>query len=483
MAIKQMIGYNSNSRYFAGFLQSLIRESGVKANIAQESKEITLVLDDSDEKSLARFSSLSSKYLPHSIFLGDINTVGEHIDIQREEFISPTYNISLCVRCLEKLTNPSSEHYLDDTLTCHHYSKDEQRSFSDNTSFSAHYSEGDTLLVVNPRTIDELFIMTEDEKKALFSIEKPTIKVTIKDNGLKELTNRSFINIKSIYNTRSTLVSLNAIDGEVPYLFFDDYNRFKVAVVQKNITIIKDERGLEQELELFDKNPLINRFLNISNEAGFGSNSIGVNLSEKKGISFMVSNEIGAKEVIIFQPFVLKEVLDLMKKDTQKQKLLVNFEKKYPSIIEVLSENGAYNLFETLACILELNNRTFEALSDKSLEFRGNGGLKVDTYFSNDSASENLSALSKATFDYTSFIGSIMSFKLAGTDEKYLAYSTFEALGDMTITTLNQLKAKFKIENFVMMGSVFENSVLYSRILSKFQLSKPYFSKGFALDD
>jgi hydrogenase maturation factor HypF (carbamoyltransferase family) len=129
------------------------------------------------------------------------------------------------------------------------------------------------------------------------------------------------------------------------------------------------------------------------------------------------------------------------------------------------------NLFDTVATILELKEKGFEAVCDKGYEFRGNGGLKIDTNFNEDG------------FDYSDFIGSIISFKLADVEEHYLAYSIFEALADMSITTLNQLKDKFKIQNFVMMGDMFENSILYSRILSKFQLSNPYFSKNFALDD
>ena len=86
-------------------------------------------------------------------------------------------------------------------------------------------------------------------------------------------------------------------------------------------------------------------------------------------------------------------------------------------------------------------------------------------------------------FDFVSFFGSIMSFKLANTDTHYLAYSVFEAFGDMSITTLNQLKTKFKIDNFIIMGDMFDNSVLYSRILSKFGANKPFFSKYYALDD
>jgi hypothetical protein len=86
-------------------------------------------------------------------------------------------------------------------------------------------------------------------------------------------------------------------------------------------------------------------------------------------------------------------------------------------------------------------------------------------------------------FDYTSFLSSIMSFRLAGAEIHYIVYSIFEAYGDMAITILNQLKSKFNLEHFVMMGDMFGNSVLYSRILSKFQLSNPYFSKAIALSE
>ena len=471
MAIKQTIKYNSTNTYFAGFLQDVINESNIKASVSQNNNEIILLVDDSDKEALARFSENINKFQSHSIFLGEIDTVKEESDFEASEFISNSYNISLCPRCLEKLTDPASESYLDDYIKCNHYSNSDDKDFIDFTTFSPHYADGSTLLLTNSQKINELFLMTEDEIKALLSIEKPTIKVTIKDETLKEFTGKNYINVKSPYSVRSTLVSLNAKDGDVPYLFFKPQKDLKVAVTQKDVIIINDSMGIEQPLEELNDDTVLNRFLNISQEAGFVSNSIGASLSVKNGISFMVSNRVEAKKVLSFQPFVLQDVMKLMREDDKKQKLLVNFEKTYPDIIKELDENGEYGLFETLACILELSSRTFEAVSDKSLEFRGNGGLKIDTFF-NDNG-----------FDYVSFIGSIMSFKLAGTEEHYLAYSTYEALGDMTISTLNQLKTKHKINNFVMMGDMFENSVLHSRIISKFSLSNPYFSKGFALDD
>ena len=129
------------------------------------------------------------------------------------------------------------------------------------------------------------------------------------------------------------------------------------------------------------------------------------------------------------------------------------------------------DIFQFISIILELDETDFLSLSDTASLFRGNGGLKIDIFFNENG------------LDYPSFLGSIISFKLAGTDKNYLSYSIMESFADMTITNLNQLKSKFKIDNFVLFGDMFQNSVLYSRILSKFQLSNPYFSNSIAFDE
>ena len=162
-------------------------------------------------------------------------------------------------------------------------------------------------------------------------------------------------------------------------------------------------------------------------------------------------------------------MLKKMKSSKKRARLLENFSAKYPEILSDLNSNS-YDLFQTIARVLELDDISYNALSNKSLEFRGNGGLKIDMNFKDGG------------FDYVAMVGSIMSFKLAGVEPHYLAYSIFEAFGDMVISVLGQLKREFKIDNFILMGDMFENSVLFSRILSKFQISKPYFSKEIALD-
>jgi len=470
MAIKQIIKYNSQNKYFAGFLNHIIEETGIKGSVALKKNEIILLLDDKDEKKLESFSQMTSKYLPHSIFLGDIQTDYANEAILNKPFCSPAYDISLCNKCIEAISNPSSDRYLDSAIKCIHYSNTETIDEQDSTIYSPHYTPNTTLLLCDATKVNDLFIITQEEVKILFSIEKPTLKATLKDEELKQLTNKKYINIKSPYNIKSTLAAINAKDSGINYLFFQDTQTSKAVAIQKNISLIKDTRVTSQ-LEHFADDKELNRFLNIAQEMGNKQRAIGAYLSVKNGISFMASTQGGCKKVLKFQEFDLKQLLEDMQNDKQKSKLLKNFKDKYSNIINKIEKSPSFDMYETLSVILELDEYGFEPLNDKSLEFRGNGGLKIDMHF-NDYG-----------FDFVSFFGSIMSFKLANTDTHYLAYSIFEAFGDMAISTLNQLKTKLKIDNFIMMGDMFDNTVLYSRILSKFGTNKPFFSKYYALDD
>ncbi|MGK0255731.1 MAG: hypothetical protein ACI81I_000337, partial [Arcobacteraceae bacterium] len=236
MAIVQKIQYTSENKYFAGFLQNMIDESSLNASVSQNIDEIVLSIDETDTKALAIFSELTSKYLPQSLFLGEIKTTQENKEIRKTNFISDNYEISLCTKCLEQLQDPSSHYYLDDNLKCNHYNNTPTDTIIDNNTFTPNYSEDSTLLLVDPSKISDLFIITKDEYKVLFSIEKPTIKVTIKDEELKILTGKKFINIKSTYNMKSTLAAINAKDSELSYIFFNDLKPSKVVVVQKNIS-------------------------------------------------------------------------------------------------------------------------------------------------------------------------------------------------------------------------------------------------------
>jgi len=469
MSIVQKIQYKIEHHYFAGFLQHAIDESGVKGSVSQEDGGITLILSEEDPKALERFSSWTQKYLPHSIFLGEIVTERSDTRPSAERFRSPAYPLAPCPICLEEITDPASDRYLDDTVVCTHYANDEVYHDNDPTYFSPHYNGNDTVLLCDATKVRELFLVTEDEIRALFSIEKPTLKVTVNDPELRELTGKKFLRVKAPYNVKSVLAALNAKESEISTLFFDERaGEPDVVLVQEHLHMIRDNR-VSAPLEPLSEDPVLNRFLNVQKEAG-AAQAIGAYLSLKHGISFPVATDTGVKKAIEFQPFDLREVIDEMMHDDTRRRLLENFTAKFPETGVKLSESMDLGLFGALATVLDLEEASFEALSDKALEFHGNGGLKIDMNFSDEG------------FDYAAMIGSVMSFRLAGTEPHYLAYSIFEAYGDMVVSVLGQLKREFKIDSFLLMGDLFANSVLFSRILSKFQISTPYFSDRIALD-
>lgn len=233
MPIKQIINYNSDNTYFAGFLQTIINNSQIDASITQKENKIELLIDTNDEKKLELFNKNLATYLPHSLFLGDIETIQSDEKIQPSDFKSDDYNIAPCPKCIEFIQDPSSQYYLDDSIKCNHYNNPAQTTYDDFTTFSPHYSKDCAVLITNSERINDLFILTDDEIKALFSIEKPTIKATIKDETLKTLTSKNYIFIKAPYNNRSLLASINAKESGVDYLFFEDTDDLKVIVIQK----------------------------------------------------------------------------------------------------------------------------------------------------------------------------------------------------------------------------------------------------------
>ncbi|WP_292663200.1 hydrogenase [Nitratifractor sp.] len=471
MSIVQTIRFKIEHKYFAGFLQAAIDESGVKGSVEQNGKTITLILSEEDPKALERFSTYTQKYLPHSIFLGEIRTERADTQPKAERFRSPVYALAPCPRCLEEITDPASERFLDDTVVCTHYANDEVYEDQDSTYFSPHFNGNDTVLLCDTSKVRELFLVTDEEINALFSIEKPTLKVTVKDPELQTLTGKKFLRLKAPYNVKSVLAALNAKESGITTLFFDERDGEPDAVlVQEHLHMIYDNR-ISASLEPLHEDPVLNRFLNVRKEAGV-SEAIGAYLSRRHGVSFPVANDIGVKKAILFHPFSLGKTIAQMQSDSRRKRLLENFSERFPETAQKLNESSdeSIDLFTTIALILGLDDPGFEALSDKALEFHGNGGLKIDMQFK------------EGDFDYAAMIGSIMSFRLAGTDPHYLAYSIFEAYGDMVVSVLGQLKRQFKIDSFLLMGDLFANSVLFSRILSKFQISQPYFSNRIALD-
>lgn len=439
--IKQTIIFNSQNKYFAGYIQFFINKSGLIGSVDQDFNKITVCIDDSSLAKVDSFSKFLTEYLPHSIFLDSFNVENNTQNIRPSNFISESYRIRRCKLCIEECKN-----------ICDHYSNQE---INIPVSKIKNFYESGDIVVIKASSLTKICNITESELKLLFSIEKPVVKVTIVDPKLIEITGKNFMKVK-IYDD-----SFEIIDD---YVFESDDNNIEVIQVKDNISVIKNNK-FPENLDNLNSNQLFNRFLNIKNEANF-EEVIGINF-DTTNISFLHTKGNETKEIIAFQKFELNRVVNSIK--DKNSKLYKNFAMKFPDIIKNLESYNDLDFFSTISLILNLDQFSFETLSDKSCEFRGNGGMKLDTYFDEEG------------FDYRSFIASVMVFLLAESRKSHIAYSVFESLADMGIYVANQLSNKLGTKNFIVMGDIFSNNILYGRILTKFSISKPFFSKMYAL--
>ncbi|HIC10548.1 MAG TPA: hydrogenase, partial [Campylobacterales bacterium] len=279
--IRQVIEFNSDFQYFAGFLNHIVQQSSINANVKFQNRKVILEIDETDKEKVQKFSDEVTKYLPHSLFLGEIDTSNFDGDLEKHNSISPDYEIAPCNFCIEELSNETSPHYLDNGYRCSHYSNKGELFLEDEFTYSPNYSENSILLLTNSAKFDELFIATDDEKKALFSIEKPTLKLTIRNQELKELTGKKYLFVKAPWSVKSVLVAIQSKESGFDYLFFNDNDDLKAIVIQDNISFIKANRLLPK-LKNLHENRLLNRFLNILDEANF-KNGIGIYLNDKSG--------------------------------------------------------------------------------------------------------------------------------------------------------------------------------------------------------
>ncbi len=183
--------------------------------------------------------------------------------------------------------------------------------------------------------------------------------------------------------------------------------------------------------------------------------AIGVHFGEEP--TFIYHN--GKKPIVAvpameFSAGALRERIAGLREGSDR--LVANFESKYPDIAERLFKGDVGNIFEAAAVIMELPKVGFEAVGKEAMKFRGKGGLQVDTKIEGN------------RFDPYAFVASLMSYKMAEVESVLLAYSIFESFGDYVTEIASQLKVKAKAEHIVLCGRAFGNPSLFSRVQKKF---------------
>jgi len=150
-------------------------------------------------------------------------------------------------------------------------------------------------------------------------------------------------------------------------------------------------------------------------------------------------------------------------------RLIENLHKQRPEVyarLEALEAKEDANLFEAIAIILDIEDKTYRGLSKVAMRFTGKGGILIDTQVVNNK------------FNYTALVASIISYTLAGVNDTILAYSFFESFGDYFSDIMFQIQSKTKAEHFIICGESFGNQSLFSRIERNFKQNPPKMNKS-----
>ncbi len=190
---------------------------------------------------------------------------------------------------------------------------------------------------------------------------------------------------------------------------------------------------------------------------------------------------IKIKPVRLFMDFnqTVKWSLEEIKKSSEEgEKLVNNFYKKFPEFEkiqyleldgkfkEISSITGVLNIISKLLQIFPYENYSYfeepyRFLEKESLDFVGKQALMVDYFLEEDNGNFYL--------NWLKLIQSVLSYKIAGVDNKMIAFSIFEGLGDWIIKETEKISKKMKVNNIVLTGAFFDNPVLTGRIIKHFR--------------
>ena len=263
---------------------------------------------------------------------------------------------------------------------------------------------------------------------------------------------------KNILSIADNLIGVPKEGG----MFFDSMNHFDSVVVDKT-----------NVLEGIDESYHSNQHVMAADEASFMSVIAEHNLFGIKCVgayfedipSFLYYDGKKVLRIVPPKPFEAKNLLkNIATLREGSDRLVLNFQKRMPkaySAIEALQEREKIELFEVVAILLDLEDKSMRGVVKEAMKFVGKGGIQMDTHVRDN------------RFDNIAFLSSIISYQLGDVSSTILSYSIFESFGDYFSEIIGELKLKTKAQEIILCGSDFANQSLFSRMQRNLKATPP----------
>jgi len=327
----------------------------------------------------------------------------------------------------------------------------------------------------------EDFLLLEQEKRALFSIERPMMYVTSSEGTI--------LNAVATYDGFTTLIGALLdrdyiyfddeeefdlkLEFELPITFYEDpfyfinkhYAIFKRGLYPKFITSSKTafldrwlmHEGVIDKLEHFDE-VKTERIVIFKDEEIEHPNIKKIDLSQSSFLSMLKEHQVteaigvyvGEKIKFFYhKDGKTKEIFDFKEPIFEAKRAVVDrFKERYPDRFEAFMKESNFLLKAGRLIGFEGD---FEEFNRFSLSFGGKGGVSIDC------------RIEDGEFDWSAFYASVMSFVLADAAPNLIAYSLFESLADFLSNQAMELFRKTKVPKIALSGYYIANSAFFSR--------------------
>jgi len=359
-------------------------------------------------------------------------------------------------------------------------------------TFSLQPFKGAKLLIANASKAFEKLLLLPQEKKALFSIERPLMAITIADEKLREKIG-AVGEIKA-FDDGFTLLLCSELKEEA-FIFYKEGKKSDLVMeylldplqyeemrfmINRNIYLLQGERAILPKplknakckvLEdlicyenLIDKKKHFEKVAceDVEKEdcATLKSVLLEHKIANEKALGFYFGENIafyyfngGCKEIFSFGEIPNEFESKISSYKEGYDKLIKRFFEKFKADIQ----KG--DLWQRVANILGVEGG-YEELRLLAMQFGKKGGVSVDC------------KIEKNRFAYEAFFASLMSYRLAGADNMLLSYSIFESLGEFAGTQLRSMGAEAKTNNFLLAGEYITNTPFLSRFLRHIPIPK-----------
>jgi hypothetical protein len=487
MKLIYKIEYNSTSFYFKRLIDELIKNSNIDANTKQYFGFILIFIDDELENIEKFFLNLETN-LPYSMFLKKsylIDEFNEEIKELEDKNIKENFEI-LTNRKVKDILENSNFDFLSQIVNLNRsfvVKFQDLELFLPNKNLKENFEKDNyeiRLLVTNSQILTDLFIIEEPEINLLCSIERPLVKLKLK-NIDENISSSGYIFTRLVNSSKEVELSKALKEQNIDYiLYVTKKDELKACSFENLNLIISDDKTLypkydyKKDLIFNSSSEYLNSFSNVYNAVLHEHNlldktSIGVYFSLNSKNSFVDIKVLNEEEKrVIYIPDIksnMNQILeDISSLDENCRRLVDNFSKKYPYTKDIkLSNNSGFStIIEAIAKLLNIQSiKDFEELA---LNSGYADALQIDMKL--------IKIDNKNYLDYRKTIQSIMSYKMADVDNETLSFSFYEFLAEFIIDYLREIARKIDAKDIVLCGDIFSNRQVFHKVYK--ELNKKY---------